>query len=74
MKKLRNIVQKIQNNFFRKSHSNDIATMLCFLLGIYGERFFTCIYIYIKKLSPETFCFIGLTCTYLIIMKFMGVK
>lgn len=72
MKKLRNIVQKIQNNFFNKIPSNDMATMLCFFLGIYGERFFTCMYIYIKKVSPEAFCFICLTCTYLIIMKFMG--
>lgn len=71
MMNLRDFIQKIQNFFLKKIPFCDMSEMLCFLLGIYGERFFSYMYVYLKKVSPEMFCFICLICIYLFIAKFM---
>lgn len=50
---------------------NDIAAMLCFILGVYGERFFLTIYYHLSGVSPKMFCFICLMAAYTIITRLL---
>lgn len=51
--------------------SNEFMAMLCFVLGVYGERFFVYIYSLLEKVSPEQFSFVCLLCTYFCISRFI---
>lgn len=55
----------------KKGSIGSIAEMLCFLLGVYGERAFLHIYSFLGKISPEMFCFMGILFTYLAIIRFI---
>lgn len=68
-------VRKKQSNFRKRRKSgcssNDMAAMLCFILGVYGERFFLYLYSRLGAISPKVFCLICLMGTYFIITKFI---
>lgn len=53
------------------SLSSDFAAMLCFMLGVYGERFFLYVYSLLGAISPETFSAVCLLGTYSVIASFI---
>lgn len=69
------LLQKLQNSCEtigkKITFSSDFATMLCFLLGVYGERFFLYVYSLLGEISPETFSFVCLIGTYSILNRFI---
>ena len=71
MKKLLFLIQRLQNSYTtiggKISTSSDFAAMLCFVLGVYGERFF----LYVYSLLGEIFSFVCLIGTYSIIVRFI---
>jgi hypothetical protein len=75
MKKLLFLIQRLQNSYTtiggKISTSSDFAAMLCFVLGVYGERFFLYVYSLLGEISPETFSFVCLIGTYSIIVRFI---
>lgn len=50
--------------------SNDFIAMLCFILGVYGERFFLNVYALLGEIPPKIFSCVCLICSYYIIIKF----
>ncbi len=68
-------IRKLQASFisWNKKYflSGDYANMLCFVLGIYGERFFLYVYSLLRTISPEEFSFVCLIGTYCFIVKFI---
>ncbi len=63
------MVKEIESSVKKTFPFYDMVEMLCFLLGIYGERIFLHIYMCLKKMSPDVFCFMCLICAYLLIAK-----
>lgn len=47
----------------------NISFMTYSFLGIYGERFFKYLFSHLKSLSPETFSFFCLICSYCVLRK-----
>lgn len=75
MRNLIFLVQKLRSRCMamgkKISFSNDLAAMLCFVLGVYGERFFLYVHSLIGAMSPETFSFVCLIGTYSVIISFI---
>lgn len=75
MRNLILLVQKLQSILISWGKKiiplNDFATMLCFMLGVYGERFFLYIYSRLGTISPRMFSFMSLICAYFILDKFI---
>lgn len=75
MRNLLFLLEKLQTICIAMSKKNtissDFAAMLCFMLGVYGERFFLYVYSLLGEISPETFSFVCLLGTYIIIVSFI---
>lgn len=69
------LVKKLYTKFISWSANNscfnDFAVMVCFMLGVYGERFFLYICSLLRWKSPEEFAFLCLFASYCIISKFI---